>query len=342
MRVVVTGGYGFIGSHVVRWLLQHVPSVEVVNLDVLTYAGNPANLADVAEDPRYRWLRVSVSDYAGVYPLFQSHPIDAVIHLAAESHVDRSIETGLPFVQTNVMGTEVLLEIARKTGVGRFLQVSTDEVYGSLGSDGLFRETDPVRPNSPYAASKAAADLLVQAAHRTYGQNVVITRCSNNFGPYQFPEKLIPLWITNALEGKPWPIYGDGQNVRDWLYVEDHVEALWLALTRGQAGEIYNIGGHNEKTNWDVADALLSRLGLTRSVVVPVPDRAGHDRRYALDATKAEQELGWRPRHDWETALTATVVWYQTHREWWQSIKQGTYQDDYRRRYPTLAVPQGD
>jgi dTDP-glucose 4,6-dehydratase len=182
----------------------------------------------------------------------------------------------------------------------------------------------------------------VQAAHRTYGQNVVITRCSNNFGPYQFPEKLIPLWITNALEGKPWPIYGDGQNVRDWLYVEDHVEALWLALTRGQAGEIYNIGGHNEKTNWDVADALLSRLGLTRSVVVPVPDRAGHDRRYALDATKAEQELGWRPRHDWETALTATVVWYQTHRDWWRSIKQGTYQDDYRRRYPTLAEPQGD
>lgn len=342
MRVVVTGGYGFIGSHVVRWLLQHVPTVEVVNLDVLTYAGNPANLADVAEDPRYRWMRVSVSDYAGVYPLFQSHPIDAVIHLAAESHVDRSIETGLPFVETNVVGTEVLLEIARKTGVGRFLQVSTDEVYGSLGPDGLFRETDPVRPNSPYAASKAAADLLVQAAHRTYGQNVVITRCSNNFGPYQFPEKLIPLWITNALEGKPWPIYGDGQNVRDWLYVEDHAEALWLALTRGQAGEIYNIGGHNEKTNWDVADALLSRLGLTRSVVVPVPDRAGHDRRYALDATKAEQELGWRPRHDWETALTATVAWYQTHREWWQSIKQGTYQDDYRRRYPTLAEPQGD
>lgn len=284
MRVVVTGGYGFIGSHVVRWLLQHVPTVEVVNLDVLTYAGNPANLADVAKDPRYRWMRVSVSDYAGVYPLFQSHPIDAVIHLAAESHVDRSIETGLPFVETNVVGTEVLLEIARKTGVGRFLQVSTDEVYGSLGPDGLFRETDPVRPNSPYAASKAAADLLVQAAHRTNGQNVVITRCSNNFGPYQFPEKLIPLWITNALEGKPWPIYGDGQNVRDWLYVEDHVEALWLALTRGQAGEIYNIGGHNEKTNWDVADALLSRLGLTRSVVVPVPDRAGHDRRYALDA----------------------------------------------------------
>jgi len=342
MRVVVTGGYGFIGSHVVRWLLQHVPTVEVVNLDVLTYAGNPANLADVAEDPRYRWMRVSVSDYAGVYPLFQSHSIDAVIHLAAESHVDRSIETGLPFVETNVVGTEVLLEIARKTGVGRFLQVSTDEVYGSLGPDGLFRETDPVRPNSPYAASKAAADLLVQAAHRTYGQNVVITRCSNNFGPYQFPEKLIPLWITNALEGKPWPIYGDGQNVRDWLYVEDHAEALWLALTRGQAGEIYNIGGHNEKTNWDVADALLSRLGLTRSVVVPVPDRAGHDRRYALDATKAEQELGWRPRHDWETALTATVAWYQTHREWWQSIKQGTYQDDYRRRYPTLAEPQGD
>ncbi len=336
MRILVTGGLGFIGSHLLRRLLRE-PDVTVANMDVLTYAGNLANVADIASNPRYQWHRVSVTDDATVDAILREGRFDAVIHLAAESHVDRSIEGGRIFVETNVLGTEILLEAARRHGVGRFVQVSTDEVYGSLGAEGFFTEESPLQPNSPYSASKAEGDLLALAAHRTYGQNVVVTRCSNNYGPYQFPEKVIPLWITNGLEGKPWPIYGDGEHVRDWIYVEDHVEGLWLALTRGQAGQVYNIGSRNQKTNKEVAHALMELLGLPPRVLVPVADRLGHDRRYAIDPTKAERELGFRPRYEWAEALRLTVQWYQTHREWWTSIKSGAYREFYERHYGSLG-----
>jgi dTDP-glucose 4,6-dehydratase len=339
MRIVVTGGLGFIGSHLIRWILRHQPSVEIINVDALTYAANPANLQDIAGDARYSWVRASVSDEPAMRELFSRYAVDAVIHLAAESHVDRSIERGLPFVETNVVGTQVLVEVARRHGVGRFVQVSTDEVYGSLGPEGLSDESAPLKPRSPYAASKAAADLLVLAAHHTHGQHVVVTRCSNNFGPYQYPEKLIPLWITNGLEGKPWPLYGDGKNVRDWIYVEDHVEGIWRALIKGRPGEVYNLGARNEQTNWEVAEALWTLMGLSREVVVLVPDRPGHDRRYALNPAKAMRELGWQPRHHWHQALQATVAWYHHHRSWWEPLKSGAFLDDYRRRYPTLANP---
>ncbi len=337
MRILVTGGLGFIGSHVVRRLLQE-PDVEVTNLDALTYAGNLANLADVAEDRRYRWHHASITDEEAVDRLMTQTHFDAVIHLAAESHVDRSIEGGVPFVKTNVAGTQILLEAARRHQVDRFLHVSTDEVYGSLGTDGLFSEESPLHPNSPYSASKAGSDLLALAAFRTYGQDVVVTRCSNNYGPFQFPEKLIPLFITNGLEGKPWPLYGDGKNVRDWLYVEDHAEALWLALVRGKAGEVYNIGGKNERSNREVADTLLNIMRLGADTVVMVPDRLGHDQRYAIDPSKAERELGFRPQHHWDDALARTVDWYRQHTHWWQAIKSGEYLDFYHRHYRSLGA----
>lgn len=337
MRILVTGGLGFIGSHLVRRLLDE-SDIQVTNLDALTYAGNLANVEDVAENPRYRWQHASITDERAVDQLFAGESFDAVIHLAAESHVDRSIQGGLPFVQTNVMGTEILLEAARRHRVQRFLHVSTDEVYGSLGTTGFFTEESPLEPNSPYSASKAASDLLALAAYRTYGQDVVVTRCSNNYGPYQFPEKLIPLYITNGLEGESWPLYGDGLNIRDWIYVEDHVEALWLALRRGGAGQVYNIGARNERTNRQVADTLLRLLNLPQATLLPVADRLGHDRRYAIDPTKAERDLGFVPRHTWETAIQATVKWYQDHREWWRSIKSGAYLDFYRRQYPSIGI----
>lgn len=336
MRILVTGGLGFIGSHLVRRLLRE-PEVLVTNLDSLTYAGNLANLSDVTPSDRYVWHRASITDEAAVDRILGEMTYDAVIHLAAESHVDRSIAGGLPFVKTNVLGTQVLLEAARRHHVGRFIHVSTDEVYGSLGDSGYFTEDSPLKPNSPYSASKASADLLALAAFRTYGQDVIVTRCSNNYGPYQFPEKLIPLYITNGLEGKPWPLYGDGLNVRDWLYVEDHVEALWLALTRGKAGSVYNIGGHNERTNREVASALLDIMGLAAHTVVSVPDRLGHDRRYAIDPSKAARDLGFWPRHAWDESLRWTVQWYQDNPAWWQSIKSGEYREFYQRQYANLG-----
>ncbi|NMP22518.1 dTDP-glucose 4,6-dehydratase [Sulfobacillus harzensis] len=335
MRILVTGGLGFIGSHLVRRLLNE-PDIQVDNLDALTYAGNLANLADLADHPRYTWHRASITDAAAVEAIFAKAKPDAVMHLAAESHVDRSIENGMPFVETNVVGTEVLLEAARRHQVRRFLHVSTDEVYGSLGPDGYFREDTPLQPRSPYSASKAASDMLALAQYHTYGQDVVVTRCSNNYGPYQFPEKLIPLWITNGLEGKPWPIYGDGLNVRDWIYVEDHVEGLWLALTRGKAGQVYNLGTRNEQSNREVAQALLALMGLPPETVVPVKDRLGHDRRYAIDPGYAEKELGFTPRVSWEEGLRRTVDWYRTHTEWWQAVKSGDYLTYYRRHYAQL------
>lgn len=336
MRILVTGGLGFIGSHLVRRLLQE-PDVSVVNLDALTYAGNLANLAEVADHPRYRWVHASITDIAAVHQVFASESFDAVMHLAAESHVDRSIAGGLPFVQTNMLGTEVLLEAAREFAVGRFVHVSTDEVYGSLGPGGFFTEDSPVSPNSPYSASKAGSDLLALAASRTYGQDVVVTRCSNNYGPYQFPEKLIPLYITNGLEGKAWPLYGDGQNIRDWIYVEDHAEALWLALTRGRSGEIYNFGGRSEHTNQAVAERLLALLDLPRDTLTAVADRPGHDRRYAIDPSKAEWELGFSPQHQFEEGLAQTVDWYRQNRSWWEAVKSGQYREFYERQYPSVS-----
>ncbi len=337
MRIVVTGGLGFIGSHLIRWILEHQAAVEIINVDALTYAGNLSNLDDVVDDPRYQWHRLSITDRPGLESLFRDHgPIDAVMHLAAESHVDRSIQSGVPFVETNVLGTQILLEVARAFRVSRFLHVSTDEVYGTLGESGYFREDTPLSPNSPYSASKAGSDLLARAAFETYGQDVVVTRCSNNYGPYQFPEKLIPLFVTNGLDGEPWPLYGDGHNVRDWLYVEDHVRALWTVLERGHAGEVYNIGGSNERSNREVANTLISHMGLSQSVIVPVKDRLGHDRRYAMDATKIQKTLGWHPEVSWEQGLELTVQWYRSHRTWWQSIKSGTYKDYYRDQYGSV------
>ncbi len=337
VRILVTGGLGFIGSHLVRHLLVQ-ENVWVTNLDALTYAGNPENLEDVQGNPRYQWRHASITDEVAVNEVLSAEVFDAVMHLAAESHVDRSIEGGLAFVETNVVGTQILLEAARRHGVGRFLHVSTDEVYGSLGPSGLFSEDSPLTPNSPYSASKAASDLLALAAFRTHGQDVVVTRCSNNFGPNQFPEKLIPLYITNGFQKEPWPLYGDGANVRDWIYVKDHIEALWLALIKGRAGEVYNIGARNERTNREVAAALLTLLQLPKETVIAVPDRLGHDRRYAIDPSKAERELGFHPQFGWETALEATVVWYREHRSWWKAIKSGQYRDFYHRQYPTLGT----
>lgn len=341
MRIVVTGGLGFIGSHLIRWLLANQPQVEVINIDVLTYAGNRATLGNVEQDPRYRWERVSIGDRGALERIFSEKPVDAVMHLAAESHVDRSITNGTLFVETNVLGTALLLEIARKHGVSRFLHVSTDEVYGSLGSTGYFSEASSVDPRSPYSASKASSDLLALAAFHTFSQDVVVTRCSNNYGPYQFPEKLIPLFITNGLEHKPWPLYGDGMNIRDWLYVEDHVRALWMVFERGRAGEVYNIGGHNEKTNREVAEELRHIMDLPEDIIQTVTDRLGHDRRYAIDPTKITQEIGWEPQFTWDNALRLTVQWYRDHREWWEPIKGGTYQDYYQQQYGNQLTGKG-
>ncbi len=332
MNLLVTGGAGFIGANLVRRLVGGGRD-RVVNLDLLTYAGNLENLAGLEDDPRYRFVRGDVGDRELVASLLAEERIEAVLHLAAESHVDRSLDAPRLFLETNLMGTQVLLEEARRAGVGRFVQVSTDEVYGSLGAEGAFAESSSLAPNSPYAASKAAADLVCRAYWRTFGFPVLITRCSNNYGPYQFPEKLIPLMIANALEDRPLPIYGDGGNVRDWLYVEDHCAALELVLRRGRPGEVYNVGGRSERTNLDLVRRLLRLLGKGEELITFVPDRPGHDRRYAIDPAKIERELGWRPAHDLEAGLEATVRWYLEHRSWWERIRSGRYRDYYERLY---------
>src|SRR5262245_50142770 len=303
MNLLVTGGAGFIGSSYVRLVRRARPDDLVVNVDVLTYAGNLENLRDLEGDPRHVFARADICDGAAMLEVMRRHAIDAVINFAAESHVDRSIMSAQPFIDTNVGGTLRLLEAARAAGVKRFVQVSTDEVYGSLGPTGAFEETTPLAPRSPYSASKAAADHLVMAFHHTHGMDTVITRCSNNYGPYQFPEKLIPLMITNAFDGQPLPVYGDGLYVRDWIHVDDHCEAVDAVLTRGQAGEVYNIGAGNERPNLDVVRAILKLAGKDETLIRHVPDRPGHDRRYAMNSTKIQNSLGWRPRHVFEDGL---------------------------------------
>ncbi len=321
MHLVVTGGCGFIGSNFIRQVLASRPDWRITNVDKLTYAGNPASLSDVSGNPNYKFFKADICDRALMAEIFAAKP-DAVVHFAAESHVDRSIEGPEIFVQTNVMGTQVLLEVARKAKIGRFLHVSTDEVYGSLGPTGLFSETTPLSPNSPYSASKTGSDLLVNAYHHTYGMDTVITRCSNNYGPYQFPEKLIPLLVTNLMDGLQIPIYGDGKNVRDWLHVEDHCSGILLALEKGKSGEAYNIGGNNERENIVIARKLLALLGKDDASIKYVEDRLGHDRRYAIDASKICRELGWAPKHDFESGIKATVEWYQANEKWWRPLKK--------------------
>ena len=333
MNLLVTGGCGFIGSNLVRMVLAERPGWRVVNLDKLTYAGNPENLADRAANPRYRFVHGDVADGPLVAELLRAERIEAVLHLAAESHVDRSILSAAVFIETNVRGTQVLLEAARETGVGRFVHVSTDEVYGSLGPEGLFTEETPLDPSSPYSASKAGSDLLALAYARTFRVPVVVTRCSNNYGPYQFPEKLIPLMIANALRDQPLPVYGDGLNVRDWIHVEDHCRGLLAALERGRAGEVYNFGAASERRNLDIVRQVLERLGKPESLIRFVADRPGHDRRYAIDAAKARRELSWAPARRFEEALAETVRWYVEHRSWWERILSGAYRAYYDRQY---------
>lgn len=330
MRVLVTGGMGFIGSNFIRLLLRERPGWEVCNLDLLTYAGNPENLADVAEAAeragRYRFLHGDIADPERVGEAFADGGFDAVINFAAESHVDRSIQSAAPFVRTNVVGTQVLLDAARAHRVGRFVHVSTDEVYGDLGPDDPpFCETTPIRPSSPYSASKAAADHLALAYHRTHGMDVVVTRCSNNYGPYQFPEKLIPLMIANALAGRELPVYGRGENVRDWIHVDDHCRGVLAALERGGAGEVYNFGGASERRNIDVVRRIVESLGVPAERIRFVTDRPGHDRRYAIDFAKAERELGWAPSRSFEAGLAETIAWYLENRAWWQRVQDGAY-----------------
>ncbi len=346
MTILITGGAGFIGSHAVRLFVQRYPQYHIVNLDALTYAGNLANLRDVEQAPNYTFVRGDIRDAALLDRLFAEYRFDAVVHLAAESHVDRSITNPLAFVETNVLGTVNLLNAARKHWAEnsegkRFYHVSTDEVYGSLGSEGYFTEETPYDPRSPYSASKAASDHFVRAYFHTYGLPVVLSNCSNNYGPYQFPEKLIPLMINNIREGRPLPVYGDGRNVRDWLWVIDHAEAMDAILHRGRIGETYNIGGHNEWANidlvhllCDLADELLQRpAGTARQLITFVKDRPGHDRRYAIDASKIRRELGWQPSITFEEGLRQTIQWYLDNTEWLQQVVSGEYRDYYEKHY---------
>ncbi len=345
MKVLVTGGAGFIGANLVIRLVRSRPEASFVVLDKLTYAGNLANLKPVADAPNFRFVKGDICDKSLARELMAG--VDAVLNLAAESHVDRSIESAEPFLVTNILGVQNLLDAARAAGVRRFVQVSTDEVYGSLGPDDpAFTEATPLAPNSPYAASKAAADLMVRAYVKTHGFPAVITRCSNNYGPLQFPEKLIPLMLTNALEGRPLPVYGDGRNVRDWIYVDDHCAGIEAALDRGEPGEIYNFGGAAELTNLDLLQRLLAALAAeTRrppedylKLITHVQDRPGHDRRYAMSFERTSARLGWRPAMDIDRGLAFTVKWYLAHEKWWRAVKSGEYRDYYERHYGRRAI----
>lgn len=319
MKIVVTGGAGFIGSNFIRYMLSQHPNDEFINVDKLTYAGNSGNLSEVRTNPKYRFVKADIRDRAALEPLFKEG-VDAVVNFAAESHVDRSILQPELFVLTNVAGTQTLLDLSRQYGVVKFVQVSTDEVYGTLGATGLFTEESPLQPNSPYSASKAGADLMVRAYYETFGLPINITRCSNNYGPYQYPEKLIPLIIYNALHNKPLPVYGDGLNVRDWLYVEDHCRAVDLVLRQGVDGEIYNIGGHNERNNLQVIRTILSELNKPETLIQHIQDRPGHDRRYAINADKIRKELGWAPQYHYESGIRETIRWYQENMAWVEQV----------------------
>jgi len=334
MKLLITGGLGFIGSNFIRYIMNKYPEYKVINYDKMTYAGNPENLRDIEKDPHYKFVRGCVTDEKMVNEVVSGEKPDVIIHFAAESHVDRSIHGSLDFMQTNVLGTRVMLEAAKNYKIERFIYISTDEVYGDI-EVGKFKEDDPFRPNSPYSASKAAADLLARAYFRTYGVPVLITRSSNNFGPYQYPEKLIPLFITNILEGKKVPLYGDGLNVRDWLYVLDNCAGIDMILHRGKDGEAYNIGGDNEKTNREITEIILKELGKDESWIEYVKDRPGHDRRYALDSTKIKK-LGWEPKYDFETAIKEKINWYKNNIDWWRKIKSGEYLEFYKKQYNNL------
>jgi dTDP-glucose 4,6-dehydratase len=333
MNLLVTGGAGFIGSNFVHHVLAAHPDYRVVNLDKLTYAGNLENLRAVEKHDRYTFVHGDICDVDLVRSLLRKHEINAIVNFAAESHVDRSILGASEFVRTNVMGTTVLLEVSKEHQLSKFVHVSTDEVYGSLGSQGRFTEVSPLHPNSPYAASKASADLLCLAYQHTFALPVVITRCSNNYGPYQFPEKLIPLMIANALADKPLPVYGDGGNVRDWIHVLDHCSAIDAVLHKGVPGQVYNIGGNSERKNIEVVKIILQALGKPESLIAFVKDRPGHDRRYAIDGSKIESELGWQPSVAFETGIARTIEWYRENTAWWQRIISGEYKEYYRRMY---------
>lgn len=332
MKLLVTGGAGFIGSNFVMYMLQQHPDYQIINIDALTYAGNLENLKSIEQNPNHTFVKADITDAQAIDQLMQQG-IDVVVNFAAESHVDRSILEPEVFVKTNVLGTQVLLDAAKKYGVTKFVQVSTDEVYGSLGETGLFTEETPLQPNSPYSASKAGGDLLVRAYHETFGLPVNITRCSNNYGPYQFPEKLIPLMISRALNDQQLPVYGDGLNIRDWLYVEDHCSAIDLVIHNGKLGEVYNIGGNNERTNVHIVKTILAGLGKPESLISYVKDRPGHDRRYGIDPTKTMNELGWKPKHNFETGIKETIQWYLANKGWWTRIQSGDYQAYYQQQY---------
>ncbi|MEH7179431.1 dTDP-glucose 4,6-dehydratase [Neobacillus vireti] len=333
MKLLVTGGAGFIGSNFVRYMVNKYPEYNIVNLDLLTYAGNLENLKDIENAANYKFVRGDIADREFINGLFKEEKFDYVLNFAAESHVDRSITDPGIFVQTNIQGTLALLDAAKTFGVTKYLQVSTDEVYGTLGETGYFTEETPLAANSPYSASKAGADLLVRAYHETFGLPVNITRCSNNYGPFHFPEKLIPLMIINALHDKELPIYGDGLNIRDWLHVEDHCQAIDLVLHKGRNGEVYNVGGNNERTNIEIVKTILNHLNKPESLMKFVTDRPGHDRRYAIDATKLRTELGWSPKYNFETGIEQTINWYLNNREWWENIISGEYQDYVKSQY---------
>jgi dTDP-glucose 4,6-dehydratase len=324
MRVLVTGGCGFIGSNFIRYVLGHYQPEMITNLDALTYAGSLSSTAGFRSKfgNRYEFFRVDIANAVAIEEVLSRHSYYAIVNFAAESHVDRSIISPENFIHTNIVGTCNLLDAARRHGVKRFVQVSTDEVYGSLGENGRFTEQSPVNPSSPYSASKAAADLLVLAAHKTYGQDVVVTRCSNNFGPYQYPEKLIPLAILRVLAGKPLPVYGDGLNVRDWIYVEDHCAAVFDVLMQGRAGEVYNVGADSERKNLDLVRTILAHLGKGEELIEFVRDRPGHDRRYAIDSTKIRSEIGWKPLHNLERGLAETIDWYRDNETWWREVQK--------------------
>jgi len=332
MKILVTGGAGFIGSNFVLHLMRAYPSYRVVNLDKLTYAGNLENLRDIEGDPRYSFVKGDIGDGQLIEEILKDG-VDAIVNFAAESHVDRSILEPAPFIRTNILGTHVLLEAARARSIKRYLQVSSDEVYGSLGPSGLFTEESPLKPNNPYSASKASADLLVLAYHHTFGFPALISRCSNNYGSYQFPEKFIPLTITNALEEKHIPVYGDGLQIRDWIHVKDHCKGLDLLLHRGQAGKVYNIGGIKDVPNLEIARKILTFMGKPNSLLTFVKDRPGHDKRYAIDSSLIEREMGWKPKVALDEGLKDTIGWYINNRPWWDKIKSGEYQAYYEKLY---------